>query len=119
MTILVVDGNADAREIALMSLELIGGFQVAGAKDGNEGLERAGDEAFGVVLIDPRIANLEELMVPLHDEEIPIILFNPDNRPRSEIDSRAIGTIAKPFAPDLLPRQVMEILKAHFDKHGV
>ncbi len=117
--ILLIDDEADMREVAQLSLELIGGWQVTTARSGSEGLRLARTERPDAILLDVMMpgmdgpAVLEQLRASPATTGVPVIYLTGKARKcvasrRSE--SRADAVIPKPFDPIELPGQVAAAL---------
>ena len=57
--ILIVDDEDDIREVAQVSLELVGHFEVLTAASGREGLERARGERPDAILLDVMMPDMD------------------------------------------------------------
>ncbi|HVB96385.1 MAG TPA: response regulator [Chloroflexota bacterium] len=113
--VLIVDDEDDIREVARVSLELIGGFTVLTARSGNEGVTVARSERPDVILLDVMMPDLDGVATfqALQADEatgtIPVIFLTAklqvsDRRRFSGLGAKSI--IAKPFDPLALPVQV-------------
>ena len=117
--VLIVDDDPSIREVATMSLELVGGWRVVTAQDGAEGLECIARRHPDLVLLDVMMPVLDGLATFTRIREnpetahIPVILLTAKIRPggRQDWDGLPVqGVIAKPFDPMALPEQVSELL---------
>ena len=119
--VLIVDDDADIRDVARLSLELVGGWTVFVAESGVDAIEQAKSRLPDVILLDimmPGIDGLETLQ-RLTDKQttshIPVIFFTAmaqtGERQRLEA-TRARGLIAKPFDPLTLGNSIEAILEA-------
>ena len=116
---LIVDDEADIREVARLSLELIGGWVVSVADCGADAIGKARELLPDVILLDVMMPGIDgvETMRSLSDDpatrDIPVIFLTAKaqvgERRRLE-EAGACGLIAKPFDPMSLPGQVAEIL---------
>jgi two-component system, OmpR family, alkaline phosphatase synthesis response regulator PhoP len=117
--ILVIDDSALIREAAKIALGGIGGWQIATAASGEEGIERAVSERFDAILLDVVMPGMDGIAVAesLHAipamRSLPIVLLTADDR--LEDDERLgrtpiAGVIAKPFKISNLSFQVTELL---------
>jgi two-component system alkaline phosphatase synthesis response regulator PhoP len=117
--ILVVDDDHSIREVAQMSLEMVGGHDVLTASCGYDAVVRAREARPDAILLDVMMPGLDGpatfrlLQVDPDTCEIPVILLTaklqPADRARfAEIGVRAV--IAKPFDPMTLASEVAEIL---------
>jgi CheY-like chemotaxis protein len=118
-TILVVDVAEDIRDVARVSLERLGGWDVLTAASGPEALAVAERHRLDAVLLDlsmPGIGGLETLRLLRAREPAalpPVILLTagPVAPHGAELARLGVaGVLPKPFDPLLLPRQVTSIL---------
>ena len=113
--IMVVDDEDDIREVAQLSLELVGGWEVIGARSGREALRLVGDVQPDVILMDVMMPDLDGpatvrlLQADPHARAIPVILLTAkvQSGDRRQFETLGVqGVIAKPFDPLTLPQQV-------------
>lgn len=113
--ILVVDDEDDIREVAQLSLELVGGWEVTPARSGREALQLIGDIRPDVILMDVMMPDLDGpatfrlLQENPELRSIPVILLTAKVQPgdRRQFESLGVrGVIAKPFDPLTLPSEV-------------
>ena len=118
-TVLVVDDDDSIREIAEISLQLVGGLQVLTASGGVEALELVREHVPDAVLMDVMMPDMDGLTTFRHmqaDPEIrhiPVILVTAKVQvgERQVWDGLAIsGVISKPFDPMTLAAQVGQML---------
>ena len=118
-SVLVVDDDDDIRMLVRLSLERVGDNEVLEARNGREGLERARAELPDAILLDVMMPELDgpstvvELRKLPETAEIPVILLTAKVQPRDQerfAELPITGTIAKPFDPLGLARQVEELL---------
>ncbi len=118
--LLHVEDELDIQEVAKMSLELIGGFEVEGAASGAEGVAKAVLLSPDIILLDvmmPGMDGLETLKVLRMKPEtchIPVIFMTAKVQSHELLQYKligALGVIHKPFDPVQLPDQVKELLK--------
>ncbi len=116
--LLLIDDEDDVREVAQLSLELVGHWDVIAARTGAEGLARAEAEQPDAILLD--------VMMPIMDgastyrglqanpatQRIPVVLFTSrifeSDTERDGLEG--IAVINKPFDPLCLPNQVAHAL---------
>lgn len=117
--ILLVDDEADIREVAKLSLELMGAIEVIPASSGLEALEKARTEQPDAILLDVMMpdmdgpATFQHLQDDAATRRIPVILLTAkvqtsDRRQFADLGIQ--GVIAKPFDPMLLAEQVGALL---------
>jgi CheY-like chemotaxis protein len=118
-TILVVDDEDDIREIAQMSLEEIGNWQVIAASSGAEGIAKAEREHPDAILLDVMMPGMDgpTTVLKLHENSatrmIPVILLTAKVQAMDRQKFAALGVaaiLAKPFDPVLLPSQIAKVL---------
>ena len=117
--VLLVDDEEDIREVAKVSLEMVGGLEVVTASSGSEGLEKARAEMPDAILLDVMMPDMDgpttvhKLQADATIQHIPVILLTAkvqgaDRRRFSDLG--VTGVIAKPFDPMSLPFEVIQIL---------
>ena len=117
--ILIVDDEADIREVAAMSLETVCGWSVLQARSGSEGIRIAQEESPDVILLDVMMPDMDgpkTLQVLRADEKvasIPVIFLtakvqSTDRKRFAEMGVNAV--LPKPFDPMLLGEQIAEAL---------
>ncbi|MCT7984105.1 response regulator [Laspinema sp. A4] len=117
--ILVIDDEDDIREVAQLSLEMVGGWEVLTASSGNEGLLVAEAKQPDAILLDVMMpdmdgpATFKKLQANPSTQQIPVILLTAkvlyaDQRRFSELGVNSV--IAKPFEPMNLAAQVASAL---------
>lgn len=119
-TILVIDDEDDIREVAQLSLEMVGGWKVLAASSGKHGLALALEEKPDAILLDVMMpemdgpATFHQLKANSATENIPVIfltakVLSTDQRKFSDL--AVTGVIAKPFDPMSLAYQLAKVLK--------
>jgi CheY-like chemotaxis protein len=117
--ILLIDDEADIREVAGMSLEAIGGWRVSSATCGEEGVAKAILEKPDVILCDvmmPDIdgpATFKRLQENPETQEIPVILLTARVQRADRLRFAQLGVagvLPKPFDPMALSAQVDALL---------
>ena len=117
--LLVVDDEADIREIATLSLQTVGGWDVRQAASGREALEVAASERFDAILLDVMMPELDgpSTYAAMRQtgavDDVPVIFLTAKVQPadkRMLESTGAAGIIAKPFDPMKLPDQVGRML---------
>lgn len=118
-TILVVDDEDDIREIAQMSLEDIGNWNVIAASSGAEAIAKAASHHPDAVLLDVMMPGMDgpttvqKLRENAITQGIPVILLTAKVQAMDKQKFAALGVaaiLAKPFDPVLLPGQIAEAL---------
>lgn len=116
--ILYAEDEADIREIAILAIEAIGGFEIAACGSGAEVLGLAKAFLPQLILLDvmmPTMDGLSTLQALKQDEQlknIPVIfltakIMNDEIAHFKEMG--AVDIIAKPFDPITLPTQIQTI----------
>ena len=122
--ILLIDDEEDIREVAALTLETMGDFQVFAAANGVRGVEIAAAVQPDVVLLDVMMpdvdgpATLALLRKTKATREIPVIFMTAkvqasDRRRLSEFG--VCGIISKPFDPMTLAGEVSDILNRRWE----
>ena len=113
--ILLVDDEEDIREVAQLSLEMVGGWQVITGTSGIEAIAKAEVEQPDAILLDVMMPDLdgfatfERLQTNRATQQIPVIFLtakvsSDDQRRFFELGVN--GVITKPFDPMSLATQV-------------
>lgn len=118
--VLIVDDEDSIREIAQLSMEVVGGHRVTGASSGAEALDRAAADPPDAILMDVMMPGLDgpatvaRLQADPRTRDIDVVLLTAKVRPsdlaRIDVLPGVAGVIAKPFDPMALPTQVADIL---------
>ncbi len=117
--ILIIDDQDDLREVARISLELVGGWEVTTCGSGSEGLVIAIDQQPDAILLDVMMpemdgsATFKELQEEEATRNIPVILLTGKERPSEDASFNGLsvrGVITKPFEPLTLSRDVSKAL---------
>lgn len=117
--ILLIDDEDDIREVAQLSLEMIGGWQVFTAKSGGEGLAQAKAWQPDAILLDVMMPELDGLATfqllqsDITTQKIPVILLTAKVHSTDQQRFASLGVsgvITKPFEPMQLVAQVAEVL---------
>lgn len=117
--ILLVDDEDDIREVATISMQAVGGWEVLSARNGTEAIEKALAEQPDAILLDVMMPDLDgpttfrRLQEDPRTRDIPVILLTAkaqaaDRRSFEELG--VTGVLSKPFDPMALPEQVAELL---------
>ena len=117
--ILLIDDDDDIREVAELSFESDGGFEVFTASNGRAGVELARRHRPDMILLDVMMPELDGpstyalLQQSAETRDIPVIFLTAKVQAgdkRTLLGLGARGIIAKPFDPLLLPENVLETL---------
>lgn len=117
--ILIIDDEDDIREVAQVSLEMVGGWDVTTASSGRAGLEKAEAEQPDAILLDVMMPDMDgpttfqRLQANPATRPIPVILLtakvqSSDRQRFAEIG--VVAVLAKPFDPMKLPGQIASAL---------
>lgn len=119
MQILVIEDNDDIREVAQISLEAVGGWEVVTAASGADGLAKAGETRPDAILLDVMMPDMDgpSTLSRLRDQavtaDIPVVFLTAKAQPTEIQDLKnlgAVGLISKPFDPMTLPGEVSRLL---------
>jgi CheY-like chemotaxis protein len=117
--ILVIDDEDDIREVAQLSLEMVGGWVVLTAGSGSEGIDKAEEEQPDAILLDVMMPDMDGpttyalMQRSTKTQKIPVILLTAKvqaNDQRRFAELGVAGVIAKPFDPMSLAGQVAQFL---------
>ena len=113
--ILLVDDEDDVREVAQLSLEMVGGWEVLAANCGEEAVRRAAAERPDAILLDVMMpemdgpATFRALQADAATRAIPVLLLTAKTR-SADLERFAelgvAGVLSKPFDPLTLARDV-------------
>ncbi|MEA2156999.1 MAG: hypothetical protein QOE11_3139 [Solirubrobacteraceae bacterium] len=117
--ILVVDDDDSIREVAQMSLEMVGGHEVITAGSGADGILYARDRRPDAILLDVMMPEMDgpatfgRLQADAATRDIPVILLTAKLQPADRARFAGLGVravLSKPFDPMMLSDEVAEIL---------
>lgn len=127
--VLVVDDEPSIREIAQISLEMVGGHQVRTAATGAEALQMAADDPPDLILIDVMMPELDgpttvsRLQADPRTRDVDVVMLTakvqPSERARFSALPGVAGVIAKPFDPMTLPQELADLLGWNGTEAGV
>jgi CheY-like chemotaxis protein len=117
--LLLIDDEDDIRDVATVTLELTGGWEIAAAGSGRTGLALARELRPDAILLDVMMPDMDgpATLVALQSDDatrdIPVIFLTAkvqaaDRRRFAELGVRDV--IAKPFDPMTLASRIQEIL---------
>jgi CheY-like chemotaxis protein len=117
--ILIIDDESDIREVAQVSLEMMGGWQVIASESGRDGLEKAKVDRPDAILLDVMLPDmdgpttLKNLQADPSTSHIPVVFLTAKIQTADRkrfADLGVVAVIAKPFDPINLASQVAEAL---------
>jgi CheY-like chemotaxis protein len=115
----VIDDEEDIREVAKLSLEMVGGYEVLLARSGAEGLAMAQAEIPDTILLDVMMPEMDgpstfrKLQEIPATRKIPVIFITAKVQAADQRRFKDLGVtsvIAKPFDPVKLASQVSAAL---------
>ena len=117
--VLIIDDEPDIREVTVITLEEMAGWQVYSANSGKKGIVLASEHLPDAILLDVMMpemdgpATLQQLRAATSTQEIPVIFMTAkvqasERRRLQELG--AVGIIAKPFDPMQLANEVARLL---------
>ena len=116
--ILYAEDEPDIQVVAKLALERVGGFEVLICGNGIETLEKVGDFAPELILLDVMMpgmdgpTTLQKLRADAATADLPVIFLTAKVQPSEVVQYQAMGAldvIAKPFDPMALASQVRAI----------
>lgn len=119
--ILLVDDEDDIREVAAISMQAVGGWEVCSASSGTEAIAQALAEQPDAILLDVMMPGIDgpttfrRLQGDARTRDIPVILLTAKAQAadRRSFDELGVaGVLSKPFDPMSLPDQVAALLAA-------
>ncbi|MFI2364246.1 response regulator [Promicromonospora sp. NPDC019610] len=117
--ILVVDDDEAIREVVRTGLEVVAGWQVRVARNGEQAITLCGTDPPDAVLLDVMMPTMDgpTTFARLQDDprtrSVPVILLTAKVQPveRRQYDDLGVaGVLAKPFDPLTLPDQIAGLL---------
>ena len=117
--ILVIDDEQDLAVLLKMNLEGTGKFDVVNAFTGQEGVDKAKETAFDLVITDFNMPDMngEQVIDTLKNmsPSIPVLLFSVYHDDTSTLSAsvkdKASGIISKPIDHDELYQKISEVVK--------
>jgi two-component system chemotaxis response regulator CheY len=117
-TILAVDDSGSLRQMLVFTLKAAG-YQVVEAVDGRDGLDKAIQKPFDLVLTDQNMPNMDGLALiralrglPSY-ARVPILMLTTESSDEMKSKGRAAGAngwLVKPFDPNRLTEVVRKVL---------
>lgn len=117
---LVVDDDDGIRNVVDIALNLVGGFEVTEASNGEEALALITDQSFDVVVLDVMMPGLDgpstlrRIRQTLHGADVPVVFLTAKAQPheRRELEALGVdGVIIKPFDPMTLADDVRQLAR--------
>lgn len=117
--ILIVDDENDIREVAALSLESIGGYEVMSAHSGSMALGIAATEQPDAILLDVMMPDMDgpttlrRLQAEPATAHIPVVFLTAKVQPSERTRFASLGAAAvlsKPFDPLTLPSELADAL---------
>jgi len=116
---LIVEDDADTRELIVMLLD-IAGYQTLEAASGAAALAAIAGQRVQGILLDLRLPDFDGLAVCRHvrangHPDLPILMMTANQTPNVECRAREAGVtafLAKPFAPGALRERLTSMLPA-------
>ena len=119
MKVLIIDDDADIRQIAALSLSRLGGMEVIEASGGVEGLRKADEERPDVILLDMMMPTMDgsQTLAALRAQPttaLTPVIFLTAKAVHVEVERMralgAAGVLIKPFDPRTLAGDVRALL---------
>jgi CheY-like chemotaxis protein len=113
--ILIIDDEADIREVAALSMELFAQWEVSKAGNAVEGLDRAMREQPDAILLDMKMPNIDgrATLAMLKSNKltahIPVLLLTAQalTSERKQLEALPVsGVMTKPFDPKTLAQEI-------------
>ena len=117
--VLLIDDDDAIREVAVVALEVVGGWEVLSAGSGQEGVRLAVRERPDVVLLDVMMPGMDGptalslLRADSRTQDIPVIFLTAKLQAAEQRrwdGLHVAGVLAKPFDPMRLPGQISDLL---------
>lgn len=115
--ILIIDDEADIREVAQIALEETAGWTTLQARAGAEGVAKAAAELPDAILLDVMMPGMDgfevlaRLKADRHTADIPVILLTAKvQAARGQTSAKTAGVILKPFDPLTLAPEIARML---------
>jgi PAS domain S-box-containing protein len=117
--VLMVDDDPDIRDVAIVALELVGGYSVVLAGSGEEGLQVAREQAPDVILLDVMMPGMDgpSTLVRLREDPatsaIPVVFLTAKAQAAERerlAGMHVAGILSKPFDPMTLAGELGKIM---------
>jgi two-component system, OmpR family, response regulator len=120
--ILCVEDDPDIREVAMLALEVVGGFTVCGCASGAQALEQGPGFKPQLVLLDVMMphmdgpATLQAMRATPELADVPVVFMTAKvqtDEVQEYMKLGALDVVAKPFEP----MRLAELLRAIWERH--
>jgi len=120
--ILLVDDEDDIREVAAISMQAVGGWNVAAADSGTDAIAKALSVQPDAILLDVMMPDMDGLttfgflQADARTSDIPVILLTAKTQAAERRSFEALGVagvLSKPFDPMTLAAEVEALLAGH------
>lgn len=120
--ILCIDDEEDILQVAKMSLEMVGSFEVSLCRGSAEAVATAARLRPDLILLDVMMPQMDgpTTLVKLREQEdcreIPVVFMTAKVQPaevQRYLELGALGVVSKPFDPIKLPEQIQSLWKKH------
>ena len=115
--VLLIDDEADIREVAQLSLEMVGRWEVTTAASGAEGVVRAEADQPDAIILDVMMPDMDghatfrHLQANPSTRHIPVILLTAKASAATDrLVNEVVAVLSKPFDPLRLPGQIASAL---------
>jgi two-component system alkaline phosphatase synthesis response regulator PhoP len=115
--VLLIDDEADIREVAQLSLEMVGRWDVTTAASGAEGVARAEVDQPDAIILDVMMPDMDghatfrHLQANPSTRHIPVILLTAKAPAATDrLVNEVVAVLSKPFDPLRLPGQIASAL---------
>ena len=115
--VLLIDDEADIREVAQLSLEMVGRWEVTTAASGAEGVVRAEADQPDAIILDVMMPDMDghatfrHLQANPSTRHIPVILLTAKAPAATDrLVNEVVAVLSKPFDPLRLPGQIASAL---------
>lgn len=127
MKILLAEDDPSIQVIARLTLQKVGGHEVAVANNGREAYDKAMSEKFDLIILDGMMPEMDGIETCLalkanpDTEGVPVIFMTAKNQ-QADIEegfkAGALGYIVKPFDAQELCNEIQKIYNKHLFETG-
>ena len=114
--LLIVDDDEEIRELLVFDIQS-SGYTVDSAKDGEEGLKKAVENNYDLILLDvmmPKMDGWEVCKTIRQYSQVPVMMLTARGEERDELQGFKLGVdeyVSKPFSPKILVARVEALLR--------